>query len=249
MPIPVFEIDEKETIFARNFYYTEDPSGDTEIGNEDGQAYYRALQRRPALAMICAKTHDLAVSSLGINAEKLALIIVNRPDVVGFQMMLHEDADQHDRDAFMAFYEELNDTALPREDIIRSTTTELFFGAQDESVLLDLLVTFAKMHDYDFNRWQIDEGYEGNFDAFHAQWGSDDQKRHRTWQEDAEDSLSMPWVMAALAEKTYPTRELLLKEVYRTRYLGIYSEDQIRNAIDTQKIVRKREDGWSCKFH
>lgn len=242
MPTRILEADS----FAETMYYTEEQGSDLPDDLAQDNAFYIALKRCPALAMIAAKIHDLAVMHYPISTEHMAVLIVNMDGLKGFQILFHDDCTEEERGAGMEFLEELEEAAVNNQGIVRDTDEGVFFGAENESILLDFLINFAAANDYDFNRDDVHLGYEGDFAAFHAQWP---QKEHETWEEDARDALTMAWVLAALPEKIYPSQDLLLKEAYLTRYLGIYPEEQIRHAIETQKIARKREDGWSCAFH
>jgi hypothetical protein len=230
MPTLVMEPD----AFADTIYYFETMGKDAPAFDENKNTFYHAYKKRPALAMIGAKVHDLLVSHMDINGDNAAVIIYNLPDMVGFQLMCGDDCNEIEIQEFDDFCRGLMEFAedhIKEHGNITMQGGDIFFAAQSEEPLLKFLVDFAAHNEFNFDCTGIRDEYGDDYKKFHA---SLDSSESVTWEEAAESALQCSWVMAVLPEKPYPTREAVLKEAYRIRHSGIYSVQQIEDAISVQ---------------
>ena len=182
--------------------------------------------------------HDLALSNTNIDGDHMGVLIFNTPELVGFQIMFKDVIGEDNMQVCLDFVQGLCDTAEDHPNVTMEGGGQWFFGATDEQALLDLLVDFADDQEYRFDGTLIADEYGGDYAAFHD---AVEDPHHPTWEAAAEDALGQAWVMAALPERLYHSQDELLREAYRVRFQGIYTQQQIQDAIDAVKTAPEED--------
>lgn len=215
--------------FGENLYLLKE--GEDSVGDLEYWEIFKESQSMAIMAMIMSEVIALYYD---VPIEKFAIVLHDRGNYFGLQPAIRDESSEEEQIKFNEFIGDIEEFCDGSNHVQFDENTNLI-ATSDKDKLLAWLREFCGAAQVEIHPDIFDdpENVERMF--------TEEYDEQREWRDVAEESLTLSWVMAALPEKTYGSRDELLKDAYRIRRNLAYNFDQVEAALSREFYIRNEK--------